>query len=585
MTITVSGLGSGLDYESWITKLVAIKQADIDKVSSEITSINSKKSGLSTLESDFTDLQTAIQALTDSYSSTNAFDQKTVTSSDDAVSAVVTSTATAQNVSVSVSQLATATTAKSTYKVASYADSATTTSALSNGTLTKGTFSIYVNGAKQTISVGADSNSDTLGEIVTSIDNLTGVSASLSSDGKLTISADSGYTVTVGATSDSSNFTKVMSLTRDTDTGVYSSSKSIFDTSTTSALVSTTFRNSDGSDAAITAGTFTIGDTEFTIDSSTTLKDLINEINSSDAGVVAAWDSNAGVLKLTADDEGAAAINIEAGTSNFTDIMGLTSGGSLVTGSQTLGTNAILTINGTEITSASNTVTSDVSGITGLTLTLNDKTTSSSTVKITQDTDKITEAVAKFVDAYNSAITDMDTITGTDGNLYGESILNSLKNKIRQLVTASVSGSGVYKTLASIGITTGAVSTDTSSTTRKLVIDSDKLKEAITTNADAVKTLLVGDGTNEGVLDKVGTIVDNSLNETTGYFVTREKSFEKQADRLTDKKETMTTALEKYQKNLEAKFAAMDELISSLQNSASIFDSYFNKKSSSDSSS
>lgn len=583
MTITVSGLGSGMDYDSWIEKLVAVKQADIDAVSSNIKTIQKSQTSLSSVKTDYQALQSAIKSFTTALSSDDVFNQKTATSSSDAVKASATSNALAQSLKISVSELATATTASSSYTAASYADASTKVTDVSNGSLTTGKFSIYVDGVKKEITVGSGTTDDTLGEIVTSIDNLTGVAASLNAEGKLTISAESGHSITVGSTSDTSNFTKVMSLTRDADTGVYSSSKSIFDTSTSALITNTTFRKSDGSDATVTTGKFIIGSTEITVGATDTLSSIIDKINKSSTGVTAAWDSNTGKIKLTANDEGAVGINIEAGTSNFTDVMGLTSGGALNTGSQTLGTNAVLTINGTTITSASNTVTSDISGIKGLTLTLNAKTTSDASVEITQDTTKITEAITNVVSKYNKVITDTDSATTTDGNLYGESILTSLRTKLRRFASSSIGGEETYKTLASIGITTGAVSTDTSAKTNTLKIDSTKLADALKTNPDAVKTLLAGDTDTEGILEQMGTVVDNALDTTKGYFVKRDKSYTSQVSRLNDKVTDMTTSLSEYKKQLETKFAALDKLIAGLQNQASVFDSYFNKKTSSNS--
>ncbi len=572
MPLTFSGLGSGLDYDNWIKELVAIKQADIDKVSKQVSGIKKQEDTLSTLEGHYQDLLDAISVFTKALSEENVFNQKKATSSSEAVTVEASFNAEIQDLTVSVSQLATATVAKSASNVASYVDLSTIVGDISEGSIQEGTFSIYVNGSKTSINITSE---ETMQDVLDDLNDITGVSASLSAEGKLTIeSTDSGiYTVNAGSSSDTSNFSNVMSLTRDTETGVYSSSKSIFDTDTGEALTTASFAG-----GTVTTGTFTIGSAEFTIDSSTTLDDLINKINiNEDAGVAAYWDPNAGKLILTAEDEGAININIEAGTSNFTDIMGLTNSGVLAEDSQALGTNAILTVNGTTITSASNTVKSDVSGIPGLTLTLNDETTSTETISITQDATEITDAITDFVSAYNMAITATDDATTTDGNLYGESILNSLRNKIRKLVTASVNGEEGYNTLASIGITTGSFSTNTSADTTQLKLDSDKLLEALTDNPNAVKKLLIGDSINEGVFDKIENILDNSLDVVNGYFVSREKSYDKQADRLNDKIEKMTEDLEKYETRLEAKFQAMDTLISALEQNASVFDSYFNK--------
>lgn len=599
MTITVSGLGSGLTYDSWITQLVAIKQKDIDAVSASVTKITNKESALSTVETDYTNLKTSIETFTKALSSKDVFNQKAVSSSLSAVSAKVDSSAKVGTVNVSVDTLATATKAQSSYAVASFADASTKLSSITGGAIQAGKFSVYVGGQKTSIDITAD---ETLGDIKTALNNIAGVTADITNDGKLTIAASGASAVTVGSSSDTSNFSNVMALAGTTNNGVttYSSTKSIFDTDSNAALTATSFSNNDGSTATVRTGTFTIGGTEFTIDSSTTMDGLINKINGSDAGVTAAWDPNAGKLSLTAKDQGAVNINVEAGTSNFTDVMGLTkstwtensgvytlASTALNTDSQTLGTNAKLTINGTTITATTNNITSDISGIKGLTLTLTDKTSSTATISVTQDTSAVTSAINSFVTAFNKAIADSDSATGTNGNLHGESVLNSIRNQIRTLSTASVTGSNGYTSLASIGITTGAVGASVKDNTNKLVVDTAALTKALTADPDAVKKVLLGDSTagTDGVFTKLENAVDKATDSVNGYFTSRDKSFTKEKSRLNNKIDTMTTKLATYKKGLETKFAAMDTLIASLKKSASIFDSYFNKSSNSSSSS
>lgn len=582
MTITVSGLGSGLNYDDWIKKLVAVKQADIDKVNSQVSTFQKKENALTTIKNNYTSLLTNIQAFTQATSANNVFHQKTATSSSEAITAKVDYTADAQSVSVSVDTLATATKAQSVSAVASYVDRDTKISDISEGALKTGSFSVYVDGTKHNLTIGAN---DTLGTVLDNLNGIEGVSASIN-NGKLTITKSGTSTVTVGSSSDTSNFSKVMSLVRDEDTGAYTSSKAIFDTNTSAVLTTTQFDK-----GTVKQGTFTIGSANFTIGATTTLDSLIKQINNNaDAGVTAYWDSNSGKLALTATEEGATNINIQAGTSNFTDIMGLTTStwnpdGSmattqLATDSQDLGTNAVLTINGTQITSSSNTVTSDISGIKGLTLTLNEETDSTATVAIATDKTAAATAITDFVNAFNTVVSNTDKATASNGLLYGQSILNMLNTNIRKTATAAVQGEDGYNSLASIGITTGKVSSDVNADVSKLVIDTDKLNAALEDNPEAVMKLLAGNGTTAGagVLNKLEKLATDATNPTKGYFVSQEKSFEKQVTNLNDKIDTMTTNMQKYQAQLEAKFAAMDKLISSLQNSASIFDSYFNNK-------
>lgn len=575
--LTISGLGSGIDYDSWITKLVAVKQAKIDDVSTQVSNIQKKETTLSALKTNYSSLLDKIKAFTDSYSSSNVFKKKTATSSSDAVSAAVTSSATPQNLNITVSDLATATKAQSTTTVASAITLATKISDIAEGAIKDGSFNIYKDGTKYAINVTSTS---TLGDVLSSIQSATGLDATVDADGKVSIGAGSSSTVVVGSNADSTNITKVLSLVKNVD-GSYSSSKSIFSTNTTAALTTTSFAK-----GAVTAGTFTIGTQEFTIGATTTMSDLINSINSNqNVGVTASWDSNAGKLVLEAQDEGAVNINIESGTSNFTDIMGLTNGGALAAGSQELGTNAVLTINGTTITSASNTVTSDVTGIKGLTLTLNAKTTTAAKVEIDQDSASMTTAVNDFVSAFNSVMTQTSSATGKGGVLNGESVLNMVKNSIRGEVTQSATNTGNYKTLADIGITTGAIGSSTKANTDMLVVDTDKLTKALTTDPDSVKKLLTGDDGSSGVLGNLQSTLSNSLDASKGYFVKRNTSYEDQVSRLNDKITKMNADLTKYQAALETKFTAMDKLISNLKSQATQMDSLLGNNKNSNSSS
>lgn len=590
MGIKVTGLGSGLDYDSWIKQLVAVKQADIDTISSKVKAVETQKTALSTLETSYQSLLSSIETFTKALSTSSVFNQKAATSSDTAVGVSVSSSASAQSIKVEVLKLATATTAQSNHTVASYVDSNTTVSQIKEGVVEEGYFSVYVDGVKQKIQVGTDETNDTLGEIVDSINNLTGVSASLSADGKLTITGENGSKVSVGSSSDTSNFVNVMGLVDEGLTGTYTSSNQVYDTDTSAKLTEASFRNSLGDAIQVKAGTFTIGDKEFEVTADKTLDSLVDEINSSDAGVSAYWDASAGKMVLTSNDQGAVNINIEAGTSNFTDVMGFTTSTwdsetgerlttSLVEDTQTLGTNAKVKINGTTITSASNTVTSDISGLTGVTLTLNKETTdAAATVSVTQDTSKVETALTAVVNALNTVITQTDKATGTSGYLYGETILNSLRNNLRTTATASISGKEGFTNLANIGITTGAIGTGVDANTNQLQINTTKLEEALKKDPDAVKKLLLGDSATDtkGVLTKLEKSLNNALDEVSGFFTTKEKSFEKQIGRMEDKSDRLEKGLEDYQKQLEAKFYAMDQLISSLQKSASIFDSYFN---------
>ena len=97
--------------------------------------------------------------------------------------------------------------------------------------------------------------------------------------------------VVIGASSDEANFASVLGIVKDSETGNYESYTSISAINTSDTLVDVFGESVKGS--------FTIGNQEFTVDDTTTVKSLIGSINAkADSGVTAYWDASAGSLVL-----------------------------------------------------------------------------------------------------------------------------------------------------------------------------------------------------------------------------------------------------------------------------------------------
>ena len=373
MTISFSGLASGLDTSGWVDALVSVRQQKVTTLQKELTSIQTIKSTLTDTRAAFSSFRTALEKITDAkFGGTfDLFAKNTAKSSNENIfTATVDSNAARQSYDIAVQQLATYTKATSKESASAVADDDTV---LSNLGVTKGKMTVYVNGVKSSIDITEDS---TLGDLKSQL-KTAGIKTEVDSNGVLTFSAlNDGDSINIGATTDKTNFISLIGLTKQED-GTYNSTNSLFKANTATKLTAA----GSGFKEQITAGTFTIGNAEFTIDNNTTLSSLISQINNSeDAQATAYWDDTAGKLTITSKKEGASYINIEAGKSNFTDVMGLTKterdgDGNVIstkmyTDSQELGNNALLTINGTSIISTSNTVTSDISRIEGVTLNL-----------------------------------------------------------------------------------------------------------------------------------------------------------------------------------------------------------------------
>lgn len=593
--ITFSGLASGMDTSSWVKALVSIKQQSVTKLQKSKSTVETSSNVLSTIKSKVTTLRSSIEKFTDAKfgSSFDLFSKnKVTTSKDSVVTANVTADAAKQNFDVIVNKLATATKATSNLGSSALINGDTKFADLAGGKAKTGSLSLYVDGEKKEITIDEEDTVDDILNKIVDAGGTTRTSGSLSGgtwnpptttnnvnatvqDGKIVISGNNGKEVVLGASSDESNFVKVMGLVKNADTGSYESSSKISSVNTSSKIMEAF--------SGLKDGTFKIGNAEFTIDENTTIKGLISKINSSeDAGVSAYWDASQSELVLTSKTEGAFNINIEKGTSNFTDMFGFTETKNGVTKlkDQQLGDYAELTINGTTLISSSNTVTSEISGIEGLTLTLNSVskadesgTINPSTVKVEQDSDALLEAAKSFVTAYNEAISNIDDNTSYGDALYGDSALTSLRTNLRRTATASIDD-GTMKLLSDIGITTGKANNSTSTTgVNTLQIDEDKFKEALAKNPEAVKSLLVGDNkgtsTSGGVMNKLEKIVEDSLDVSTGYFDAKSKSLSSKIKSLENSITSAQSRVDAYQARLEKQFSNMEQIISSIQSSYS----------------
>ena len=474
-----------------------------------------------------------------------------------------------------------------TYSVANYADKDTL---LSTVNVTSGKMSIFVDGVKAEVQVNeTDKFSDVFSRIVNEISIKTGVTARagfVDTDGNIMTSTNfdsdkntgiigievvGDHTLVVGASNDKTNFATIANLKQQTPERV-TGSRALYKVNGNSLITTTgLFKNGD-----ITEGKFTIGDATFTIDGTTTLNSLINQINKSDKSYASAyWDTLSGTLVVQSTLSGESLINIESGTSNFTKVMGFTETvagkETLVTERQTLGQNAIVKINGTTVTSTSNTITSDISKIKGLTINLKGVSAGETvTIKVEQDNEGIYNAVNDIVDSYNTLMEGLEKELGKGGSFEHDTMFNMMKNQLKRLMTQSVGGTTTYRNLAAIGISTGEAKDSISTDVTKLLVDKDKFLQALEKDSDAVKQLLVGTTANSGVFLKVGNIVDSTL-KTTGYIASTENSINKNIKKMSTKITNLKTALDKYREQLETKFRTMEKAISNMQSSYSSF--------------
>jgi flagellar hook-associated protein 2 len=209
-------------------------------------------------------------------------------------------------------------------------------------------------------------------------------------------------------------------------------------------------------DATLTNGSFTLqvgadAPQTITIDgTNNTLNKLAASINEAALGVTASvtTDVSGSRLTLVANSSGAAKdINITGDSSG----LGFTKAAA--------GTDATLTVDGVPVTSASNTVTGVVPDLSFSLLAASPGT--QVTIGVTPDTESAVQAVTDFVDAYNKVADLMrqgfqvDATSRRAGALVGDSSADMLQQQLLDMSTYSVSGTGAFSTLRSLGITIG----------------------------------------------------------------------------------------------------------------------------------
>ena len=457
-----------------------------------------------------------------------------------------------------------------TASVANYADYDTKLSLLN---ITSGSFSVYRDGEKALIQVDSE---ETFGELRSRIATAFGDVDLVFEDGYMKlVSTTENIDVQAGATTDTSNLTAVVGLRHFGNE--MTSARELYKVNGNSTLVNAGLFAKGN----VTEGTFVVGNATFEIKDDTTLNDIIKQINSSDeSGATAFWDAVDGKLTLKSKITGNSMLNIEAGTSNFTDILGYTeserdaSGNivstKLVVESQQMGGNAEFTINGTNYTSTSNTITSDISKIKGVTINLKEISNGEIvTLTIEKDKESVATAIEDIITGYNELITNVDKELASTGNLHDQTSLKIIRNSIRNLMT-NATGNPVFRNLDAVGISLDKASAANLKTEGidLLSFNREKFIEAYDKDSEALKEMLTG---NMGVLTRVEAVVEQALASASGYFASAENSYRNQITRLDRQIERANVAVSNYKSRLESKFAAMEKIIAGMRDQYSTF--------------
>lgn len=354
---------------------------------------------------------------------------------------------------------------------------------------------------------------------------------------------------------------------------------------------------------------FTINGESFSFTGENTVADVISAVNKSDAGVKLSYSSISDSFSLEATESGSKfGINITEtsggflskifGADKFTD-------GVLNSDAVTKGTDAIVSINGSEFSRTSNNFT-----VEGVTLQLTSVSAQKfdgagnpigyeeTKVSTERDTEAVFETIKSFVEDYNKMIEKLngyvyaeptyreyaplteaqkDEMTESQiekweekskqGLLYGDTTIRTFLQKMRSTLYSRSSTSSIA--LYDIGIETSSNMDDKG----KLVIDEEALREAISNNMEEIEKLFVGEN---GLADKLTDVMDSTAKvsaSSPGELVRIAGAKESKATqtqstlyaelkRIDDRISLLNTRYEKEKNRYWKQFNAMETIIS-----------------------
>ena len=575
MAISSTGVGSGLDVNSIVTQLVAIEKQPLQALTTKATTFQTQLSTYGTINSQVSALETAAAAL----STSSGFAIQKATSSDaTAVSVTATSAAAASVLSVNVTQLARAQSSASVGVAVGTKITTAGSLAIQLGSWAGSTFT--GSGAVASVDVDVD---DTVANIASKINakyvGLTeGVTATVLKDGateRLVVTSKNtgeaaGFHIgaSMGTLLAKYGFENANTALTATSTGVPNG------TAATATAGTLSIRVGSWNDAAFAAGTSSA--VTVAIAAADTVSDVASKINAAYGSTVASVDPSGGEDRLVfsytgqGDAPGFRIDTQDAGLSAYILTAGSAASATRTTISQTA-KNAMVNINGVDLTPASNTM-ADVS--TGVTLKLNKIGTSEITIE--QDKDAIQAKAQAFADAYTALSTTLTNATkyvegGKSGPLQGDSTTVGIQTLLRRTLR-EVSGIGANaKHLSDVGLELGKDKIS-------LTLNTTKFKAAMgdMSNLQTLFTQAGTDQTNNGFGLKFKTFAHDLLyasstasTGSSGTIVDKQAAINgaikrngQDQDRVNERASRMETALRKQYSALDAQMAQMSGLSS-----------------------
>jgi flagellar hook-associated protein 2 len=561
--ISAGGLITGIDSGALIQQLMQLERAPILRYQERIANLEAQQTAARELRTTLTTLRNSAQ----DFRFSSIFDAYKSTSSNESVltAQVSSSSPLSGAFDIDVTQLATSTVATGSAAVgATISDTSALDSSGITTAIEAGTFEI--NGVEFTVDPTTDSLDDILSTINASAAGVTGTFNSGTNTVTFENSAASDTSLINFGTSDGdgvSNFLEVLSVTGATQSTGSGGSTEVISTRSLGAIDPQEVVNTQSfAVGAITSGTFSINGIEISVDHTVdNMQDIMERISSSDAQVLASYDSTTDTIRVESQVLGSRTVRFggTGDTSNFLSVMALD------TAVQAAGQDTLFSINGgAELTRNSTEVSDAISGVT-----LSLLSVGTSTVTVSSDDDTIVEDVQEFITEFNTAVTAIKDATQVEGTLAGDGGIRAIETYLRSSIFSQVADlGGSFESLLDIGISTGQ---DFDSTTPSMLeLDEDAFREALRDNRSNVEGLFSNDD-ETGIADIIYTYIDG-VTGATGFLHNRSKAngtIDKQIQSVNDQIDRVEGRLLLKEERLRRQFTRLETMSSSLQGQGS----------------
>ena len=242
---------------------------------------------------------------------------------------------------------------------------------------------------------------------------------------------------------------------------------------------------------------------------------------------------------------------------NNTDNSGLSQLASSNLTEKTPAQNALIKLNGYDVTRSTNTISDAIDGIT-LNLIAGAPGTTVN-VGVATDNAAISKNISDFVKAYNSLGSVMKNLgsynatTKQAGILLGDAMLNGLKSQVRSALSQQVSGTAAaFSTLQMLGVEIDGYGT--------MTLNQSKLDTALATDPTSVSAVFTSA---TGVAQTLNDRIDTYL-QTGGIFDTRTQQLNATLRTITDDRARQQDRMEALQTRLLKQFNTMDSMVAKI---------------------